>query len=59
MTISPVRRVRVEPKPKDQYNFTDPASRIMFDHTKKTFEQSYNCQAAVDARISGHRSRQQ
>ena len=39
----------VEPKPKDQYNFTDPASRIMFDHTKKTFEQSYNCQAAVDA----------
>ena len=38
-----------KPKPKDktQRNFTDPDSKIM--RTKGTFEQSYNCQAAVDA----------
>lgn len=30
-----------------QRNFTDPDSRIM--HAKQTFEQSYNCQIAVDA----------
>jgi len=34
------------PKPKDQYNFTDPESRIMKDGTG--FEQCYNAQAAVD-----------
>ncbi len=39
---------KVEPDPKSQINFTDVDSRIMFDHTKKAFEQSYNCQAAVD-----------
>jgi transposase len=35
-----------EPKPKDQYNYTDPESRIMKDGTG--FEQSYNAQAAVE-----------
>jgi transposase len=37
-----------EPKPKDQYNFTDPESHIMkMNHGG--FDQAYNCQAAVDA----------
>lgn len=35
-----------EPRPKDQYNFTDPQSRIMKAGTG--FEQCYNAQAAVD-----------
>jgi hypothetical protein len=37
------------PKPleKRQRNFTDPDSRVM--RTKQTYEQSYNCQIAVDA----------
>ncbi|MEK7751426.1 MAG: transposase [Acidobacteriota bacterium] len=35
-----------EPQPKDQYNYTDPESRIMKDGTG--FEQSYNAQAAVE-----------
>lgn len=39
---------KIQPDPKSQINFTDPDSRIMFDHTKKAFDQSYNCQAAVD-----------
>ena len=34
------------PTPKDQYNFTDPESRIMKDGTG--FGQSYNAQAAVE-----------
>lgn len=34
------------PAPKDQYNFTDPESRIMKD--KGNFAQCYNAQAAVD-----------
>ncbi len=34
------------PRPKDQYNFTDPESRIMKD--KGSFNQCYNGQAAVD-----------
>jgi hypothetical protein len=38
-----------EPDGKAQYNFTDPESRIMKDGATKSFEQSYNCQAAVDA----------
>jgi transposase len=41
----------VEPKlpaEKAQRNFTDPDSRIMRDGATKSFEQSYNCQAAVD-----------
>ncbi len=36
-----------EPKPKDQYNFTDNESHIMkMNHGG--FDQAYNCQAAVD-----------
>jgi transposase len=35
-----------EPKPQDQYNFTDPTSRIM--KTGGGFEQSYNAQIAVE-----------
>ena len=37
-----------KPGPKAQRNFTDPDSRIMKDGATKSFEQSYNCQAAVD-----------
>jgi transposase len=36
------------PKPKDQYNFTDPDSRIMKQGHNAGFEQSYNVQVAVD-----------
>jgi transposase len=38
-----------KPDGKTQYNFTDPESRIMKDGATKSFEQSYNCQAAVDS----------
>lgn len=38
------------PDPKAQRNFTDPDSRIMKDGATKSFEQSYNCQAAVDGK---------
>jgi transposase len=37
-----------EPKVKDQYNFTDPQSRIMKAGNGNHFEQSYNAQAAVE-----------
>ncbi len=37
-----------EPGPKDQYNFTDPESRIMKAGSGQHFEQSYNAQAAVE-----------
>jgi len=37
-----------EPEAKDQYNFTDPESRIMKAGNGNHFEQSYNAQAAVD-----------
>jgi hypothetical protein len=37
-----------EPAPKDQFNFTDPESRIMKAGTGGHFEQAYNAQAAVD-----------
>lgn len=37
-----------EPKPKDQYNFTDPESRIMPAGGAGRFEQAYNAQAAVE-----------
>ncbi len=37
-----------KPEGRAQYNFTDPESRIMKDGATKSFEQSYNCQAAVD-----------
>jgi len=36
------------PEAKDQYNFTDPESRIMKAGNGEHFEQSYNAQAAVD-----------
>jgi len=36
------------PEDKAQRNFTDPESRIMKDGATKSFEQCYNCQAAVD-----------
>lgn len=36
------------PKDKEQRNFTDPDSRVMIDGSTKSFEQCYNCQAAVD-----------
>jgi transposase len=36
------------PKDKDQYNFTDPDSRIMKNSTDDGFDQHYNVQAAVD-----------
>ena len=36
------------PRDKDQYNFTDPESRIMKNSSDGGFDQSYNAQAAVD-----------
>jgi transposase len=36
------------PEAKDQYNFTDPDSRIMKNSTDKGFNQHYNAQVAVD-----------
>jgi transposase len=36
------------PQPEDQYNFTDPESRIMKNSTDDGFDQHYNVQAAVD-----------
>lgn len=36
------------PRDKDQYNFTDPESRIMKNSTNAGFDQHYNVQAAVD-----------
>jgi len=40
------RPPRSGPRSKDQYNFTDPESRIM--KSRSGFEQSYNAQAAVE-----------
>jgi len=37
-----------QPVESAQCNFTDPDSRIMRDNSTKSFQQSYNCQAAVD-----------
>lgn len=37
-----------KPEGTDQYNFTDPESRIMKMHDGDDFEQSYNAQAAVE-----------
>jgi len=45
------------PRAKDQYNFTDPESRIMKNSTDKGFDQHYNVQIAVDQDsrlIAGH-----
>jgi transposase len=36
------------PRDKDQYNFTDPQSRIMKNSTNKGFGQNYNAQLAVE-----------
>jgi hypothetical protein len=36
------------PQDKDQYNFTDPESRIMKHSSSEGFEQDYNAQVAVD-----------
>ncbi len=36
------------PQAKDQYNFTDPESRMMKNSTDDGFDQHYNVQAAVD-----------
>ena len=36
------------PKDKDQYNFTDPESRIMKNATNSGFDQHYNVQVVVD-----------
>jgi len=36
------------PRDKDQYNFTDPESRIMKHRSTEGFEQDYNAQLAVD-----------
>jgi transposase len=36
------------PRDKDQYNFTDPESRIMKHRSTEGFEQDYNAQIAVD-----------
>jgi len=36
------------PRDKDQYNFTDPDSRIMKNSPNEGFDQHYNAQAAVD-----------
>ncbi len=36
------------PRDDDQYNFTDPESRIMKNSTDKGFNQHYNAQVAVD-----------
>jgi transposase len=46
----PPPAVKVDPADKAQRNFTDPDSRIMQDGATKSFEQCYNCQAAVDSR---------
>ena len=46
---SPDDSTQAEPAEKAQRNFTDPDSRIMLDGATKSFEQSYNCQAAVDS----------
>src|SRR6266446_4243242 len=43
---------QAQPEPGAQYNFTDPASRIMLDGASKSGVQAYNAQAVV-----GHRPR--
>ena len=47
------------PRDKDQYNFTDPDSRIMKNSTNDGFDQHYNVQVAADQDsllIVAHRS---
>jgi hypothetical protein len=45
---SPTPPAPGEPQDKDQYNFTDPESRIMKCSSSTGFEQAYNAQVAVD-----------
>jgi hypothetical protein len=45
---NPRKPPRPTPEPGDQYNFTDPESRIMKAGNGNHFEQSYNAQAAVE-----------
>jgi hypothetical protein len=44
----PPKAPSADPDAKRQYNFTDPDSRVMVDGATKSFQQGYNCQAAVD-----------
>ena len=44
----PPKPPQAGPRPKDQYNFTDPDSRIMKNSTNDGFDQHYNSQVAVD-----------
>jgi hypothetical protein len=44
----PLKAPTPEPGPGDQYNFTDPESRIMKAGSGQHFEQEYNAQAAVE-----------
>src|SRR5208282_2044608 len=44
----PPQPPRDTPSPKDQFNFTDPESRIMKAGNGSHFEQAYNAQAAVE-----------
>src|SRR6266550_6620429 len=44
----PPRPPVLGPRDGDQYNFTDPDSRIMKNPTNAGFEQAYNVQVAVD-----------
>ncbi len=39
---------KAQPEAKDQYNFTDPESRIMKDGATKEFVQAYNAQVVVE-----------
>ncbi|MGD0813723.1 MAG: transposase [Verrucomicrobiota bacterium] len=48
MRGQPPKAPTPEPSPSDQYNFTDPQSRIMKAGSGQHFEQSYNAQAAVE-----------
>ena len=44
----PTLPAQTGPRDKDQYNFTDPESRIMKNSANDGFDQHYNVQAAVD-----------
>jgi hypothetical protein len=44
----PTPPVQTGPRDKDQYNFTDPESRIMKNSANDGFDQHYNVQVAVD-----------
>ena len=46
--VVPPRHRPLAPRDKDQYNFTDPESRIMKNSNNDGFDQHYNAQAAVE-----------